>query len=635
VAAWTDVLHEWQDKTVNWIKAENLAQQLAKHGSLDGLEPDALRQTYAYLLAEGKSQLFDDYALLPVESGEFQVKSGVKLPENLKTGHLAALRGIAPEIVAEFIAPDFAALGMDLALESYGRSKLERDVNDKTKKLREEGSQADQAVLAGLLALNSIFPSELSNGMAASTRRKLLPLVGQFYEQALLEEIVPTIEGDEIDHERTPFRTLLKVLLGDVERKYTTDEEWAAGALPFLLKCLEVLAPVAQVQDDVKAAAIFPNQQESPQLCKPIGMLVEQEFGPAGGDAEQDATRLKDIYERVTGTDIREKLVHPEFERVLAYFKPEALTGRDLSAKIESQLMEQPLDDITGHSKKAEIFAIVRLLADYPKTEWNKFFPNINEKRANIVLAKVQNPKVKNDLFNIISLEDDQIEMLGNLAQDKNFETIIELGRAAMLASAQQESDFEFKKVIGVMIEDLIRGRIQAEVAGLPVEVLEEQGGQDMVVKLNGQVVYYLEVKSRWQVGYSTTLSHLQSLRAAENSDCYALCCVDLTTYFPTGEAQRHVIKSVEEIENLICFLPDIGSRVDALTANVRVAEKSPEAVKLAEEFRVLVPQEVVQQGVGLSVFIELLHGRLAKLAAAIGGAPLPAADATPVPDHV
>lgn len=291
--------------------------------------------------------------------------------------------------------------------------------------------------------------------------------------------------------------------------------------------------------------------------------------------------------------------------------------------------MEQPLDDITGHSKKSEIFAIVRLLADYPKTEWSKFFPNINEKRANIVLAKVQNPKVKNDLFNIISLEDDQIEILGNLAQDENFETIIELGRAAMMASAQQHSDFEFKKEIGVMIEDLIRGRIQAEVAGLPVQVLEQQGGQDIVVQLDGKTVYYLEVKSRWQAGYSTTLSHSQAERAAENPNCYALCCVDLTTYFPTGEAQRHVITSVEQIENLICFLPDIGSRVDALTANVRMAEKSPEAVKLAEKFRVLVPQEVVRQGIGLPTFIGLLRGRLAAKVAV-----LPVAEATPVPGH-
>ncbi|RZJ88177.1 MAG: hypothetical protein EOO60_11375 [Hymenobacter sp.] len=105
---------------------------------------------------------------------------------------------------------------------------------------------------------------------------------------------------------------------------------------------------------------------------------------------------------------------------------------------------------------------------------------------------------------------------------------------------------------------------------------------------------------------------------------------MDLTTYFPTGEAQRHVIKSVEEIESLICFLPDIGSLVDALTANVRVAERSPAAVKLAEEFRVLVPQEVVQQGVGLPEFIRLLRGQLAKLATA----PLPVVEPTPVPVH-
>ena len=629
--AWSNVLEEWQDNQVRWIRATDLAERLANHGSLEALAPEALRQVYTHLLHLGLAQLFDDYALLPVGSERFRLRSSVKLPENLKEGHLAALRGIAPDVVADFVHPTFS--GLELALERYGRTKLERDINEKTKKLREEGGEVDEQVLTGLLALNSIFPSELGNGVAASTRRKLLPIVAQFYRRELREEIVPIIEGDEIDHERTLFRTLLKVFLGEVKRRYETGERWAAGAQSLLLASLEVLAPVGQVQDDLKAAAIFPNQQEPPQLCQPVGLLVEQDFCPAGGEPERATARLKDIYESVMGSDIRERLVHRDFERVLAYFKPDVKTGKAIGIEIESRLMEQPLDDITGHSKKDEIFDIVRLLAD-SDTKWSNFFPNIHEKRASIVLAKVQNPKVKSQLFNIISLEEHQIEQLNDLAQDENFVTIIELGRAALFASAQQQSDFGFKKEIGVMIEDLIRNRIQVEVVGLPVQVLEQQGGQDIVVQLNGQNVYHVEVKSRWQAGYSTTLSHLQSVRAAENADCYALCCVDLTTYFPTGEAQRHVITSVEQIESLIRFLPDIGSRVDALTANVRVAEKSPEAVKLAEEFRVLVPQEVVQQGMELPEFIKLLRGRLAEIATTVEGVTLPVADAMPIPDH-
>ena len=206
-AEWADILEEWQDDAIRWITAKNLAERLAQHGTLEGLEPEALQQVYAYLIQQGKAQLFDDHPLLPVSNGDFRLREQVKLPENLADGHLAALQGIVPEIIAGFIQPTFA--GLDLALESYGRSKLERDVNDKTKKLREESIPASEQVLAGLLALNSIFPSLISGVAAPSTRRKILPAMRSFYGRPLPEEIVPNIEEDKIDHESTPFRTLL------------------------------------------------------------------------------------------------------------------------------------------------------------------------------------------------------------------------------------------------------------------------------------------------------------------------------------------------------------------------------------------------------------------------------------------
>ena len=369
-----------------------------------------------------------------------------------------------------------------------------------------------------------------------------------------------------------------------------------------------MLAPIAQVKDEVKAAALFPNQHR--KLCKPVGMLIEQDFCPVGGNPEQDALRLKNICENVTGIDIRERLVHPDFERVLSYFEPDKLTGKELAGRAEASLNEQSLEEISSHSKKNDIFSIIQLIADHPNTQWGSFFPVINERRANIVLAMVQNPRSKNDLFNIIRLGEDKIEKLAKWAQEDDFESIVALGRKAWLEDARKSSDFEFKKEIGVMIEDVIRTRIQQDMVGLPLEVQECQGGQDIKVLLNDQTVYRLEVKSRWQTGYSTTLSHLQSEVAAENKNRYALCCVDLTSYFPEGEAKRHVITSVEQIEHLdlIRFLPDIGSRVDALTEKVRVAEKTPEAVRLAEEYRVLVPQDIVQQGMNLSDFIIFLR---------------------------
>ena len=623
-APWATVLEEWQDRSVQWITAKRLAEKLAAHGSWEGLESDALRQTYAYLLEQGQAQLFEDYALLPVTNGKFRLRKDLKRPHNLTAGYWTALRGIVPEVEAGFIASAFAGLGV--TPEKYGRKELGSDVTEKTKTLRGEGNLPQEQVaaeiaeaatqrevlLTGLLALNCIFPSLVSPSAAPSTRRKLLPLLIQFYNRPLLEEIVPKIEDDHYDLDDTPFTTLLKVFLAEVTLKYSLDKTWAAGALPWLLECLAVLVSTKQVRDVVRDAAVFPNQLNN--LCKPIGMLIEQDFAPAGGDAEQDAMRLKSIYASVMNTDIRAQLIHTDFKRALNYpeFKPETQTGVDLAGKIEQRLREHSLEEIVNHPKKKEIIEIIKLFADYPNTEWDDLFQTIYEKRASIMLAKLQSPQVKDDLFSIISLEDEgKIAMLGNLVRNKDFEIIIALGQQAVADAARRDADFEFKKEIGVMIEDLIRQRIQAEVAGLPVQVEEQQGGQDIVVKLNGQVVYYLEVKSRWQADYITKLSHKQAERAAENPDCYTLCCVDLTTYFPTGEAQRHVITAVEQIEGLIRFLPDIGRRVNELTAAVRVAEKQPDVVKLAEKYGVLVPPGVVKEGVGLIEFIKQLREQL------------------------
>ena len=87
-------------------------------------------------------------------------------------------------------------------------------------------------------------------------------------------------------------------------------------------------------------------------------------------------------------------------------------------------------------------------------------------------------------MFGIIGLEHDQIAQLGELARDENFEEIIARGRAAVAEKQANDYDMQFKKEIGVGIEDLIRQRLKNAVQGLSVMVLERQGGQDMVVEV-------------------------------------------------------------------------------------------------------------------------------------------------------
>ena len=609
VADWTNVVSEWQDETTQWVTAERLATKLAEHASLTGLNAVALRAVYDYLLAQGQAKLFDSHQLLPAGGGTFKLRGEVKKPLNLAPQHMAVLSCILPDVVAGFVQPAFENL--ELALDSYGRSQLGRDVNEQTRKVLEgNASELTDDVRKGLRILNSIYPAALSPTVAASTRRKVMPSIFQFYEQDYEECIVANDTDDEIEYEKTPFRTLLRVFLGDFEYKFKTEKEWAAAdALPLLKKCLEVLAPSKEAQEVLIGTAVFPNQNS--QLRQPGSLLIEKEFVPVGGNPEVDAERLKTWHREVLSTEIQETLVHHDFETSLSYFKPSEQSGKDLASKMEGEMAEmRPLEDITNHEKQSTILNIIKQISAI--SGWGAYFPRINGSKASIMLAKISDEKVKDNLFGIIGLEHDQIAQLGELARDENFEEIIARGRAAIAEKQASDYDMQFKKEIGVGIEDLIRQRLKNAVQGLSVMVLERQGGQDMVVEVDGKVVYRIEVKARWRTSYSITLSHLQSLVAAQHPERYALCSVDLTSYYPEGgEDKRHHVTDIQNIEHLIQFVPDIGVQVDALIAEVREAENKDDAVKLAEEIRVIVPQKVVQRGISLSDFIDHLVGVL------------------------
>ena len=607
--AWTGTVHEWQDDTTQWIGPELLAQKLQEQGELGQLDPAALRQVYDYLLAYDQAKLFDHYRLLPTVAGEFKTRDCVKRPLNLVPQLVDVLRSIVPDIAASFVHPCFA--DMDLALDPYGRSQLGRDVNERTRKLLEDGpaTVADD-VRHGLRLLNSIYSAEVSASAAPSIRRRLMPSVFEFYEVDYAECIVPNVADDELEYERTPFRTLVRVFLADFEKKYRAEKDWAAtDALPLLQKCMEVLAPSDQLRELLAATPAFPNQNG--RLCLPGNLVVEKEFAPIGSETQ----KLKDWYQKVMGAEIQEELVDAAFIDCLQYFKPKDLTGKTVAVNLEKELMGMELiEKITVHPKADEIVDIIRAMGS--NKGWESYFTNINAQKANIMLAKISDDKVKDDLFGIIGLQPGEIAQLGTMVRDGNLSEIIRRGQESLRAEAEETWDLAYKKRVGEGIEDLVRARLQTEVAGLPVTVEPRQGGQDMEVMLGGKVVYRIEVKARWSATYFATLSNLQALTASANSERYALCSVDLVSYRPEGEErERYEVDDVTKIEDRIRFVADIGTQVEALIANVRAAKGRQDRVQLAEDFQVAVPEQVTEQGVSFGEFVQYLHDLLEQIA--------------------
>ena len=218
-------------------------------------------------------------------------------------------------------------------------------------------------------------------------------------------------------------------------------------------------------------------------------------------------------------------------------------------------------------------------------------------------MARISDNETKNDLFAIIGLDKNKIALLGQLAKQDDLERIINLGIEAIEDEKRNKADFQFKHTIGTHIEKLIREKIGKDLTNFKVEVREQQGGQDIVVEHNNSVVYFIEVKSRWDSRNSITMSPTQMKNAVANKSNYSLCCVDMTDY-KTGDKDRYNVTDIEVIFDRINVLNDIGNRIEPLLDGVLAVKDFENEVSLSGDYRGTIPQSIVKTGNSIDNFV-------------------------------
>lgn len=350
------------------------------------------------------------------------------------------------------------------------------------------------------------------------------------------------------------------------------------------------------------AAQIFPNQLA--ELCLANSLVIEKDFGPSGSRQLEYADQLKDWAELITGSNYRRELVHDDFVEALERLERPEQTGKTLASSLERQLADkQSLDKINGHPNQRVILDIIQQMSGV----WENYFLQINSLKATITLNRVTDEGLKNSLFGIMSLPDRQIETIGRLAQVKNLSEILAKAQQLVDNQHEQAEKLAFKKLLGERIEYVIQKRMQKQLEQLEVVVLDQQNGQDLVIKVAGTVVYQIEVKSRWNKDYTTTLSYCQSTQAVLHPERYALCSVDLVDYQPTDGSSRHDITDVDQIVERIRFVTDIGEQIKPLVGELKRVETDEDAVRLADQFRVLIPRRITSEGKPFGEFMDYL----------------------------
>ena len=596
VKEWTKCITEWEDTALKIIDITSIAKEIEKSKTLSFYEvtKEDLKNFYKYLIEYNRVEVFNKHRVLPNIKGDFWLQSELKSCLDIDDVLIEIADVIIPDVSKKFLAKD---LYLDLTLDSYERKDFVKDINAKIAEnyKSENNFPLASETLNAMIKYCSIFNESSKD----STRVKVLNLINKYFSinQPLIN--IKNLSEDNSKWWLTALKCLLRNFIYELNKK---DCEWIKIKIDSLFDLLSTTHSYYEFNDIISTSKIFPNQQFD--LCIGTNLKIGNNI----------SEKLKNLYDNIFKNNhntskypIRKFLIHNDFKDFLP--RKEEKTSESLGQEIESLLKIQDNTNINQSPYIKQILEIIKLISDNP--EWKKYFPIIESKKASIMLDRISDSETKEDLFSIIGLEKEKISLLGKLSKKDNFEKIIELGTQLLEEEEYKKTDFLFKHTIGRHIEKLVREEIKDDLKIFEVKVQDEQGGQDITIKYNNEIIYYIEVKSRWDNRNSVTMSPLQMQRAVENQTKYSLCCVDMTDY-KVGKEERYKVSNINEIFDRIYILSNIGSKIEPILEGILSVKDIENEISISGDYRGVIPQTIIKEGENLDSFIEMLIKKLA-----------------------
>ena len=575
---WTEKIGEWNIEEIKYLQIKDIAKRIAETDNISAFDQDELQSFYKYLIEQEHSEIFNSYKLLPNIKGEFRFHSGnegLNNSLNLSKEMVEIADVIMPDIPKRHIHPKFK---FSLDFPDYTRKNYSSELNDYIAKQIDERSTSDKIQRAFLEKL-LLYCKITTNTESISVPIMIMKLIRKYYGEAEGLVGIDNIKDDDLDV-RPSQKRLLRIFLNDI---CIQDSEWVINNLAFLDNVIATGSNYYEYEELFQTLSIFPNQ---------LNELVRQGDLRIDEDIPED---IKDLYDKVVKPDkpIRATLVLSSFAEYLKNKQKKII--RNLTEKIESRFFdEQTQFNILEHPFKKEILDIIENMKI--SSDYIKHFPLIHSKRSGILVELADGE----DTFSILSLDPNRIKKLAEIGNNPDLDEIIKLGQEAFDKQQQNNANFLHKYTIGTHIEFILRGKLSNIISeNIKAEVQDVQDGQDIIIKIGGSSVYFIEVKSRWDINSPIRMSKNQTLRADEQKDNYALCSVDMTKYIGKN---KYDVKEIKEIIHCIRFNTQIGYEVNHLI-DVLNQTSEPETIHIDGDFRTLVPMKYIDNGKTLSEF--------------------------------
>lgn len=602
VILWSKFASEWTNEKNEFIGHKDLVEKISNE-HLSKFDKDCLINYYKNLIAEEKINYFSEHTLLPNLDGKLCFLSLLLTPQNLNETLIEIGKSLIPNSIERLIHKDFC---FNLHFEKFNRKDFSNSVktilDDKKastyiyipENLNKENYNVQSFEEIEKLESN-FFESllkycKLNNNVNSQSKPlSLVKIISKYYS---LDENLVQLSNLENQEENLDIRSSRKILVQIFFNLLQYhNEDWVK-------ENIELLFEIANCNEDslkevYSTSKIYPNQinqlKSISDLKKDIDIIPE----------------IKDLYNKVTKDEIRKDLVYKEFNEFVA--EDRLINSKYLTNQIEDIFLNSDIHNINEHPFKDEILKIISSLRD---KKYAELFPRLDDKKAKLMLDVVTNENTKDEIFSIVTLKESELKKLGQLVQEDNFSALLDKATDLLQQQIETEADFRHKHEIGTYIESLIREKLSSELkdrvsfGNKETEATNIQGGQDIVVFIDENPVYFIEVKSRWNSQNSVSMSKLQLQRAVEENECYSLCAVDITRYM--GENDKYKL-TTDEILPLTKFVTNIGDTIKPLIEDNLEAEKQQDKSIHLIDYRGIIPQDIIQVGNDFDNFIKLL----------------------------
>jgi hypothetical protein len=544
-------------------------------------EKDAYKMFIKHI--SGNIQLLNTYYLIPNIHGTL-LHHRELVRWNIGENELIEIAdSINYEITKKYLHPEFYFLD---EINAYNRERFKDDFsrfcNELNDSFSKDNRQSDLSTVRQLMVIEALY---CFIGLNNVTHLNIQ--LGEFYKRVFsLDVQLKSIYNPTTDINYQPAFKLLAHLY--IESIQNID----------ISTCLNDLNKVLSL--------MFENKNLKEEFLHKKPCIPSQNFKlKAQSELNKDDVKDKDFklkYKEITGTDILDNLAVDGFDKYLQHTG--VITGLTLGAQIEEKLQPNkrfiPVKDLSADVEN-NVLKLVEKIAERPDT-WGQWLPHINTVKEEILMHKFQNDKTRSSLFSILTKDEATIELLGNLAKIDNLSDLVKKGLEKQQEERRRKAHMDYITRIGLLIQDLVQKQLDIELANM-IEVKkseedthlvtqEEQNGQDFIIYKNGQPVYFIEVKSKWDENGRFALTKNQTEKCAIEKSRYAVVSVNVDRYKRKYEVDDELIIKFEDLNEFIHVNDNLGSYFEILVQEnmYKLESNDPKLI----DFRGSIPQRII-----------------------------------------